>query len=276
MALSTQSDGPREPMVRLGRTLYLYQAKAPFVVSGQSVRGALEYWPSRDSLKCHECGKWKENLGGHVGIVHCMSSGDYRSKHGLLHDTPLVSEGMRNQSSQRFRDISRRSPSKFIDGRASGLAVMHQWGAANLVAANRQRAGLRMSYEKRNGRAICHAQLLYRVKRVRAILGHAPNSRELLEHGLHAGSLLYAFNLRSLIDFMGLVDMLGPENSSQINKPLLIEILRDFQARHGRLPSERDFGRRLPSKAEFIREFNSVYNAYSAAGLGIVAQQEVA
>lgn len=66
-----------------------YAEKAPFVTSGKSVLGALEYNPETETVKCHECGEWFSSIGKHCFHIHEIPAVDYKVKHGLQQITPL-------------------------------------------------------------------------------------------------------------------------------------------------------------------------------------------
>jgi hypothetical protein len=80
--------------------LFTHTEKAPFVSSGESLLGALEYDLARDLVKCHECGAWKRGLGAHVLRVHGINRLDYAQKHGLRKCAALSSPTVRKQKSE--------------------------------------------------------------------------------------------------------------------------------------------------------------------------------
>ena len=70
--------------------VFRWEEKEPFTPSGKSVKGALEYDREAEKLKCHECGRWKSGLGGHVR-VHGITSREYKLRHSLRLVTGLLS-----------------------------------------------------------------------------------------------------------------------------------------------------------------------------------------
>jgi hypothetical protein len=81
--------------------VFNYEDKAPFVQSGQSIRGAIEYDKDNDKLKCHECGEWFDAIWSHSFQAHGIHSREYKVKHGLAQSASLVSQSARDNMRQR-------------------------------------------------------------------------------------------------------------------------------------------------------------------------------
>lgn len=79
--------------------VFTYAEKSPFVASGMSVLGALEYDEAADRLKCHECGMWVRGLGNHVR-THGMKRREYNRKHGMSASRALCTPGRSSKSSR--------------------------------------------------------------------------------------------------------------------------------------------------------------------------------
>lgn len=251
-----------EKYVSIRGKTFLYKQKAPFVASGVSVRGAIEYHPDEDKLRCHECGNWFENLGNHVR-THGLTSRQYKSKHGLNRNTSLANEHHRIASSQNLSAWRRSHPT---EQREQALKASAKSRAGDQIRGPRT--------ELHNEQNRCPAQLLHRIKQIAARLGRTPTVRDLKEVGISCHSTLYTLNVTTLRGLMTLVGLV-PNGTGRphYSGPLLIELLRDFYVSSGRLPSETDFHRgRLPCRETFIRHFGNMTNAYEGAGLLKVAQ----
>lgn len=80
---------------------FTYAEKSPFVRSGESLLGAIEYDEATDQTKCHECGEFFRGMGNHVK-AHGISRFEYNTKHGLRVRSPLSGLSVR----QRHRTIA--------------------------------------------------------------------------------------------------------------------------------------------------------------------------
>jgi hypothetical protein len=267
--------------------VFLYKQKAPFVPSGKSVRGALEYDEETDKVRCHECGRWFQHLGLHIAGAHPGITLDaYRERHRLKSTAPLC--GVR--------------ASAVLHERASAVALVRGSRAARVLnspdvqakAANSRREriadrkgkglpGLEF-YEERNENGTCHAQILNDIKTLADRLGRAPTQREMLtfERPMHANSICLAFNVKTIADVFSLVGLVANKPGShggwnkKYSKEVLAEMLRDFYVKHGRMPTPIDIKKLklLPHYTIFCRYFGSMAAAYEAAGLAKVAQEQ--
>src|SRR4051812_44274200 len=77
--------------VLIGGIVFPRAEKAPYVMSGHSVLGGLEYNEEKDRVKCHKCGNWFRRLGRHLSQVEGISSSQYKRDHGLRQSTTLAS-----------------------------------------------------------------------------------------------------------------------------------------------------------------------------------------
>ena len=80
--------------------VYAWESKAPYVESGHSVLGALEYNEGDNRIKCHECGGWYRSLGKHVAETHGMRPREYRRDHGLKTSTSLSVPSVRDRHAE--------------------------------------------------------------------------------------------------------------------------------------------------------------------------------
>jgi hypothetical protein len=243
-----------EPQVRINGKVFLYKQKAPFVPSGVSIQGALEYDEEEDKVRCHECGEWFEWMGPHVWFKHGMTARQYKIAHGLNLTSALINErgriaralGQASRGGEQLRGKSPRSGGRYT-----------------------RRA---CNFESRNARGRCAAQLLDRIKHIALQLGRSPSQRDLEAHGVYLPSAYRLFGVNDIRSLLALAD-LAPAGV-RYSPALLGEMLRDFYVRFRRLPSGTDFKRGvLPSWQTFYNHFGSMPNAYKAAGLGLVARR---
>lgn len=152
--------------------VFTYEEKAPFVASGVSVLGAVEYDEESDRIKCHECSEWMKDISRHAKHAHGISSRDYRLRHGLRLDGGLMS-----RSSSHIRaKLSKRAMPKTLGDKVNGAQMVRQPG---------QHVG-RKRVEGRNEDGRCRAQLAFRLQLLAAGIGHTPSQAELREAGLLA------------------------------------------------------------------------------------------
>jgi hypothetical protein len=82
----------RETHIIISGTMFPWAEKAPYVRSGESVLGAVEYDAKTDRIKCHECGEWEAHVGIHLK-AHGDNAKAYRLRHGLNIGSPLCGPG---------------------------------------------------------------------------------------------------------------------------------------------------------------------------------------
>jgi len=258
-----------EHFVKIRGKTFLYKQKAPFLPSGMSVYGAIEFDPEEDKLRCHECGDWFEYLGVHVVRAHGILARDYKVKHGLRQKSALANEKIRIGHScttaKWFSADPERHRKRFLE-----LAFR----------VGRHGSKLQIHTEGVNERGNCQAQVLERIKQLAGQLGHTPSSAELLAAGMSPSSACSALNVKNLTALASLAHLVPNKRgtSSWYSDVVLIEMLRDFYVFHGRLPRWETDHRRglLPSRHVFSRAFGGLKKAYRAAGLGIAASREEA
>lgn len=162
--------------------------KAPFIRSGKSVLGAIEYDALSKTVKCHECGAWHGWLPTHILHMHGLSAREYRQAHGLCGDNPLCAP----EKSMQLRKIYTRT-------RRHGKIGPLRRGAADRVSALGVASRLQkkifpsLSQETRNLRRVCPAQLLARLQELAQRLGHTPTGEELHAHGILRQTLMATF-----------------------------------------------------------------------------------
>lgn len=250
-----------EPQVIINGKRFLYRQKAPFVASGHSVKGAMEYDSAAGRLKCHECGRWFRHVGSHAYQSHGILSDDYKRKHGLRLTSCLVAEDVRE---------------KLI---ASGLAQAHQViraGMKTRLRTGQQLAacrGGRARMEVRNENGTCHAQLLEKIQNLAREIGRTPTIDEAREAGISVASANLAFSCgwAGVMKIAGL-NVRAPGVRIRFGKryspEALLAILREFYAEHRRNPCGSDVRRGIiPTYSTFAAYFGSIKKAYALAGL---------
>jgi hypothetical protein len=155
--------------------VFTYAEKAPFMPSGASVLGALEYDEATDRTKCHECGTFQSMLGKHIK-THTLGRVDYNQRHGLRNKTKLT------------------GPKKLQSMKETGLATRRANGTTGWAGGRSSPTTNRSSHaaifspdshnEARNERNRCTAQLIYRIQVTAAQIGHTPSATDLRAAGV--------------------------------------------------------------------------------------------
>jgi hypothetical protein len=167
-----------------------YAEKEPFVKSGASVLGALEYDSAADKVRCHECGSWFHSITNlHLQWIHGLSSVQYKAKHGLNSTTGLCSpssslkrKGAESSGLRRNPEWRRKRTDRLV---AASRAHKHDHGN-NLT--NR-----RVHAERANETGRCQAQTLFRIQVLAAEKGRTPTRDELLAIGIYPSALVRTF-----------------------------------------------------------------------------------
>jgi hypothetical protein len=158
--------------------VFEWDDKAPFVPSGVSVYGAIEWDEAQDKIRCHECGEWYKDLASHVNQGHTLDTREYRERHGLRLSTPLWAFSLRRNTQERFKT---KTGMGFKPGNRHG-----QFGGRS--------RGNRSGAETANMNGRCCAQELFKIQTLAAQLGRTPTVKELEENKLCAKRLRVKFN----------------------------------------------------------------------------------
>lgn len=164
--------------------VFSHSEKSPFVKSGESVLGALEYDDEQELVRCHECGLWYAGVANHVAS-HSMSTREYRLKHGLKSRSSLSAPSVRHARAAAFkRTVS--NPAFEVE-RISAVA--------NSPTYKEQRGvqSAKTTSESANQVGRCRVQTLFRVQTLAAQLGRTPTCNELFAAGINAPTLLKHF-----------------------------------------------------------------------------------
>lgn len=239
--------------------IFDYEEKAPFMVSGASVLGAIEYDAGRDMLRCHECGEWFSSVCSHAVAVHKLSGSDYKRRHGLRLRSSLISRKLASDIAQNLR------------ARAGGN-TMHGFRSGHTPKASAPRA-LRQAHnwEKKNEDGRCRAQLIFKIQTLAARLQHTPTVAEMDSAGINHCSLRQVFDglpTNAIVEMAGLKpNVQGNSREAFSNEHLLAELLK-FHMKYGRIPSVVETqALNLPSRTAYVRAFGNMTNACKLIGV---------
>lgn len=258
-----------EEQVLIRGKVFLYKQKAPFVPSGKSVLGALEYREADDKVRCHECGEWFISLSQHLGKSHALLAADYKKRHGLNLTASLCGLRLSAVFSRRSKRTISQSP--------ISPAQRSEWLRKAVIAradkyrGSTMRADSRAS-ELRNESGTCQAQLLGKIREIAEKLGRTPTQADLHNGGISVRSAQLALGVHSLPEVLALAGM-APKRSYgdtyRYTPQMLIELLRAFTVKYGRTPTVHDVQKfkLLPDYGTFKRHFGSMRAAYQAAGV---------
>ena len=201
--------------------IFTYAEKAPFVSSGCSLLGALEYDQAQDLVKCHECGAWFHGLGTHIKH-HKITKAMYAAKHGLRINGALSSIGTRLKQSLNAVAMFKR-----------GISNVGQKGVAIGGLPKGQRA--LPTFELHNERGRCAAQLIFKLQTLAAKLRHTPTQANLHANGLSRTVIVQRFgSMRAALALAGLNANKNGENLPMplpVTFPTKEEIRRRFNER---------------------------------------------
>jgi len=253
--------------VLVGGEVFLYKDKAPWDRSGFSIKGALEYDPEDDTVRCHECGQWFRSLTFHLPAIHGITSASYKARHDLKQKTALISEGYRvkliNHGHTRVKDL-----------KAYWSTVKNRKNVvARALAArkkNKKKWNTRTT-EHLNELSLCPPQAIEKIRELANRLHRTPTTAELEEAGIPPSNLRWTFG--SITNAMKLAE-LDPHrhghNLREYSKDELLQRLRTFVEAHGRAPARSDLRRDLlPSEGPFIRVFGSWRNVIKSCGMPV-------
>lgn len=235
-----------------------YEEKAPFLISGESILGALEYELGTDRLKCHECGEWRRSLSQHIA-THKIKSFEYKLKHGLRLAASLLAPRLALAKRSAMRQAIR-----------SGARIVFPKGVVHLQPLHPRLVRPAQVEERQNLQKKCRLQCVARMAKIAGEIGRTPTARDLKERdpGLMTAIESRFGSICLVQELAGLVPNTNKTNHyARFSKTILTELLRDFQVLNGRVPKTREFGMILPSRKTFCRYFGNLANAYIAAGL---------
>lgn len=255
--------------------VFRWEEKAPFVPSGKSVQGALEYDRENEMVKCHECGVFVKSIGTHLrrNPLHSQTINprEYRKRHGLRMASPICAPLTSKKIKANLSDTSLAYPKMLPFSRAD--AKSRGW-----IQQRRKEAAIPRSSsdERRNLFGHCRAQISAKLKEIAVNLGRSPLASEVPSDIVVAAKSHFVSWTIALVE-----NSLQPNNPSslrpKISEQVLADCLRDFYVLNRRLPRQKEFGPsrgRLPSYCVYRRHFGSLANAFKAAGLLLVANNQ--
>lgn len=170
-----------------------YAEKAPFVVSGKSALGALEYDDQAEKIKCHECGRWFASVSDAHVRTHDISVSIYKLRHGLNQTTKLLTP----ESKEKRKRQAERSG-------LSGKAALTRFKSGPRVK-RRIVKGHPDQTESANEKARCKAQTLFRLQVLAAGLGRTPTVKEIEGAGIQYAVHKHFGELRVALESAGLL-----------------------------------------------------------------------
>lgn len=172
-----------------------YAEKAPFVLSGKSLFGAVEYDSDLEKVKCHECGEWFRYIAGtHLRFSHELSPLDYRLRHGINVRSPLCAPSFSVMRSGQHTPTVAQTAKLVQAGRE-----YKRVNGNNLTNRNRPH------YERANANSRCQAQTLFRMQVLAAGFGRTPTAKEL--SAAHIDQPLLVRNFGSIEAAMRLAEL---------------------------------------------------------------------
>jgi hypothetical protein len=174
--------------------VFTYAEKAPFVASGQSVMGAIEFDQEADTCRCHECGEFIRGLGNHIKR-HGLQRQTYNLRHGLRRNGRLGSPTI--AAKHRLRVVGN-------NNKAIRMAI------AAIRVKRPTMPKFVHSAETANLNARCQAQLIFQVQMLALRVGHSPTHPELRAAGISASAIRHRFGgIPELCGMAGLQPNMG-------------------------------------------------------------------
>lgn len=196
-----------ERKVIIAGQVFPYTEKAPFVFSGMSVLGAIEYDSDEDLLRCHECGNWYGSLASHISLGEHdnMTVREYKQRHGLNYKTALLcfrQRAMRSTVARKHLPQVRKTLPKgnTLGSSHQSLERTTRTGAAVLKVTVK-----RESAEARNKTSTCQAQIAFRLKSLAATLGRTPTGADIEQIGLSISTIFSVFGIAKLSEVKALL-----------------------------------------------------------------------
>jgi hypothetical protein len=175
--------------VLIAGSVFPREAKAPYVESGHSILGALEYDPATEKVKCHECGRWFKSLSGHLSTHEGLTSREYKRDRGLRQATKLYIPGAPRPGAENLRRWrSSIDPETMKGYLQKALAAAHAATRASALP-------YRMNTETRNLSSRCKAQLTDRIWKLAVELGRTPTAIELKSAGIPDRTITSVFEM---------------------------------------------------------------------------------
>lgn len=255
--------------VRINGEIFLYELKAPFVSSGCSISGGIEYRKYDDTLKCHECGDWYKNLGLHSRNSHGLTAEQYKQKHGMRRKTSLVCERMREVCIKNMVSLNAANGGSPVNQDPQ----LRERANNALVAAGRGARRSKLTDETRNSKMLCQAQVMARVKDLADSLGRTPSVADLREADLSVSQVMFSLGCSTATDAMAMCGLVpnrkGESPFTGYTEEMCFALLEAFLSSKGRRPTCSDQNRGLfPPRSVLARLFGggvgSLIKAYES------------
>jgi hypothetical protein len=260
----------------IGNDVFFYKDKAPFLVAGKSLSGALEYDDAEDKVKCHVCGSWFHSLAGHL-IVHGVTAREYKDTFGLPRSAALVAEKVRVHQSAMMS-----APARIAHIRKLGHMNKHRKGepyvrkdfkygrhSKTLIGKDKSKFPT-IQYEL-NRRRICPPQVIERLRNLAGRLGRTPSRMEIREDGIPVHSLDWYYGGHREAIVLAKLPVREHKVGGWVKHTtaMLLTYLRSFYKIHGRVPRASDLRRGLipARKTVYTLRFGSWNKALRRAGL---------
>lgn len=258
----------------IGKEVFIWREKIPYVASGAAVRGVLALDPTKTKVMCHDCGQWFKTLGQHVlkcPVTGGQSGREYRLRHGLALGQPLCPPVF----SARCRSAMLRNAVSH-----AGFRNPDQIRRAVAARAETNKNGSPAKSARANLARNCEEQLPADFLSLHARLGRIPSLREFDEFrsGLggkktaqHAVMSAFGMSWNEFCEWLLSIPR-APGAHTRYSRQALVELLLARYRSAGRMPT---YGRGnkphgWPSVYVLRFAFGSVSAAFEAAGLGLV------
>lgn len=249
-------------------TMTHYKEPLKPVVNGFGYEGCLLMTIDGKGVQCHLCGKTFGDLSMHLRGTHKMKADDYREKFQLARSTSLISEEVReNRKLATLKWIKQMEEKHGSDWRKT----FKRNGVKGRLT-KKTGHGLGITLETKNKRGSCPDQLIDRIKIVTEQLGHVPSKKEFIEN---TGTQRYVHLIyKTFGSWLNAVRRAGlqPKERSQAiyEDSELLEYLRDFYIKNGKIPTDSD-GRRglIPTTDTYNKRFGSLPKARELAGIEV-------
>ena len=192
-------------------------------------------------LQCHQCGAWTETLSVHAYTSHKIKAELYREQYGLLQNTALISERIREILIEHGKEVARRYK---LDSKAA-IERLKSFQNNN----EKKRRHSYANAERMNKKGTCPVQVLDKLIKISEKLGRQPYKKEMKDD--LGRSIVDAAKRRygNLAEVRRILEMQGytyklPAKATYTNEEMLGH-LRKFESIYGRKPSPSDFRREL-------------------------------
>lgn len=248
------------------QSVFYYNYKEPLIPvnGGYGYYGTLAGDEGKTKIQCHICGKMFSALTRHI-ITHGLTTKEYKTKFRLASETALVSDQLREQRIESYKN--RPYPWDNAEHKARAMANLAKGrGRASVMK------GRRHSLEEKNKRGTCPDQLL---DRIRALKKTNPTTTDYKKKfGMQfLGSILRTFGTwNRAVRLAGFIP--GQKGPKRTHKELVVKELKNFYEVHKRTPVSSDFKRGdfSASVVTVQKMFGTLNKARLSAGIPILVR----